>query len=54
MDIDLVYLWVDGSDPAWRAKHNACIGKTEEKSTVNCEGRYADKTAKAATPTMTN
>ena len=42
MDIDLVYLWVDGSDPAWRAKHNACIGKTEEKSTVNCEGRYAD------------
>lgn len=42
MDIDLVYLWVDGSDPAWRAKHNACIGQTEEKSTTNCEGRYAD------------
>ena len=42
MDIDLVYLWVDGSDPAWRVKHNACIGQTEEKSTTNCEGRYAD------------
>lgn len=22
MDIDLVYLWVDGNDPAWRAKKN--------------------------------
>ncbi len=42
MDIDLVYLWVDGSDPKWRAKHNACIGKTEEKSVENCEGRFAD------------
>lgn len=42
MDIDLVYLWVDGSDPQWLEKHNACIGKTEEKSTVNCKGRYAD------------
>ncbi len=42
MDIDLVYLWVDGSDPRWLVKHNACIGKTEERSTVNCKGRYAD------------
>ena len=42
MDVDIVYLWVDGNDPQWRAKHNACIGKTEEKSAVNCEGRYAD------------
>lgn len=23
MDIDLVYLWVDGSDPVWRAKKAA-------------------------------
>ena len=23
MDIDLVYLWVDGSDPVWRAKKRA-------------------------------
>lgn len=42
MDIDLVYLWVNGNDPQWVAKRNACIGKTEEKSDVNCEGRYAD------------
>ena len=42
MDIDLVYLWVNGSDLVWQAKRNACIGKTEEKSSVNCEGRYAN------------
>lgn len=42
IDIDLVYLWVDGNDPVWQAKRNACIGKPEEKSAVNCEGRYAD------------
>lgn len=42
MEIDLVYLWVNGNDPKWLAKHNACIGKTEEKSAVNCDGRYAD------------
>ena len=23
MDIDLVYLWVDGSDPEWLAKKNS-------------------------------
>lgn len=42
MDIDLVYLWVNGNDLQWLAKRNACIGKTEEKSAVNCDGRYAD------------
>lgn len=41
-EIDLVYLWVDGNDPKWQAKHNAVIGKTVEKSSVNCEGRYAN------------
>lgn len=41
-DIDLVYLWVNGNDPAWQSKRNAVIGKTEENSAVNCEGRYAD------------
>lgn len=41
-NIDLVYLWVDGSDPAWQAKHDAAIGKTEATSVVNCKGRYAD------------
>ncbi|MCD7709804.1 MAG: Stealth CR1 domain-containing protein [Porphyromonadaceae bacterium] len=41
MEVDLVYLWVDGSDPKWMAKKKACTGEftdTEE----NCEGRYAD------------
>ena len=42
MDIDLVYLWVDGSDPRWQAKRNACIGRTEKQPGVNCEGRYAN------------
>lgn len=42
MDIDFVYLWVDGSDPVWQAKRNAWIGKAEKKSAVNCEGRYAN------------
>ena len=42
MDIDLVYLWVDGNDPLWQAKRNAYIGKTEESSSVNCKGRYAN------------
>jgi len=41
-DIDLVYLWVDGSDPVWMAKRDACIGKPKEGSGANCKGRYAD------------
>lgn len=41
-EVDMVYLWVDGNDPVWQAKRNAVIGKTEVKSAVNCEGRYAD------------
>ena len=42
MDIDLVYLWVDGNDTAWQAKRNACIGKPVDNSDVNCKGRYAN------------
>ena len=42
MEIDLVYLWVNGSDPVWQEKRNNFIGKTEETSSTNCEGRYAD------------
>lgn len=41
IDIDLVYLWVDGSDPKWIAKRNACIGESAEID-KNCKGRYAD------------
>ena len=42
MDIDLVYLWVDGNDPVWQAKRNAFIGKTSESNEKDCKGRYAD------------
>ena len=41
-EIDLVYLWVDGSDPTWQAKRNAFIGKTQENSPENCKGRTAN------------
>ncbi len=41
MDIDLVYLWVDGSDPKWIAKRDAFLGKQEENE-VDCKGRYAN------------
>ena len=34
MDIDLVYLWVDGSDPVWQAKKDAFI---HGASKVSCE-----------------
>lgn len=40
--VDLVYLWVNGNDPEWRAKRNAAIGETVSTSAVNCDGRYAD------------
>lgn len=42
IEIDLVYLWVDGDDPKWQAKKNTFIGKIEENSEINCKGRYFD------------
>lgn len=43
MGIDLVYLWVDGSDPIWLKKKNEFLGiETEINSEQNCKGRYAD------------
>ncbi len=41
IDIDLVYLWVNGNDPKWIAKRDAVIGKTTEAQD-NCKGRYAE------------
>lgn len=41
-DIDLVYLWVDGNDPAWQAKHTAVTGHLFEDSPTDCKGRYAE------------
>lgn len=42
MDIDFVYLWVDGNDPEWQKKRNAFIGRKDEDSSRNCKGRYVD------------
>ncbi|MDR1737274.1 MAG: Stealth CR1 domain-containing protein [Candidatus Symbiothrix sp.] len=40
--VDIVYLWVNGSDPEWLAKKNAFLGKTAFRKDVNCKGRFAD------------
>ncbi|MCQ2153859.1 MAG: Stealth CR1 domain-containing protein [Bacteroidales bacterium] len=41
-EIDLVYLWVDGSDPQWIAKHNALTASGTAFRDADCKGRYAD------------
>lgn len=41
-EIDLVYMWVDGSDPIWLRKHNKATGKTDESSDINSKARFAD------------
>ncbi|MCV2368640.1 stealth family protein [Roseateles oligotrophus] len=46
--VDIVYLWVDGSDPVWRSKrHRAaarlCVGRRDEMAVYgNVEGRFRD------------
>ncbi|MDE7143328.1 MAG: Stealth CR1 domain-containing protein, partial [Muribaculaceae bacterium] len=40
-EIDLVYLWVDGNDPAWQAKRGSFTGNFDNSPT-NCKGRYTD------------
>ena len=42
MEIDLVYLWVDGSDPVWQKKRSVFLGNVDENSETNCKGRYAN------------
>jgi len=41
-EVDLVYLWVDGSDPDWLAKKQLVTGKEIDHSEVNNKGRYAN------------
>ena len=41
MKVDLVYLWVDGSDPVWQAKRQSVVGY-EGNTSADCKGRYAD------------
>jgi len=46
--IDIVYLWVDGNDPVWRAKrHRAALGMDAAQTEAlapfgNVEGRFRD------------
>lgn len=41
--IDLVYMWVDGNDPQWRARRNSYLNKTEsETSANNSEARWIE------------
>ena len=40
-DIDLVYLWVDGSDPIWLEKRNTTL-KKHNRPTEELKGRYED------------
>lgn len=40
MEIDLVYLWVDGSDPVWQKKKQAYTGIISDNSEQNNMGRY--------------
>lgn len=46
--VDVVYLWVDGSDPVWRAKRHAAALRLDAAETLsmalygNVEGRFRD------------
>jgi hypothetical protein len=42
MEIDLIYLWVNGNDPAWNARKNNFLGIETTDDDTNCVGRYAD------------
>jgi hypothetical protein len=42
MEIDLVYLWVDGNDPAWLAKKRAFTGEFREGGETDSSARYTD------------
>lgn len=40
MDIDLVYLWVDGNDPDWLSRKRAFTGEYDNKDDNNCSARF--------------
>src|SRR3546814_11442527 len=40
MEIDLVYLWVDGSDPNWQAKKRWFTGDLSDHPETNNKGSY--------------
>ncbi|MDR0540681.1 MAG: Stealth CR1 domain-containing protein [Dysgonamonadaceae bacterium] len=40
MDVDLVYLWVNGNDSAWQARKRAYLGVAITEDEANCKGRH--------------
>ena len=42
IEVDLVYLWVNGNDPEWRARKSKFTGIEMSGSGKDCKGRYAD------------
>jgi hypothetical protein len=42
MEIDLVYLWVDGSDPEWLARKRAFTGETTGNGETTSKARWSD------------
>ncbi len=42
MEIDLVYMWVDGNDPAWLAKKRAFTGESGAEAEATGKARYVD------------
>jgi len=42
LGIDLVYLWVDGSDPKWQKKKQAFTTTRNDNSETNAAGRYVN------------
>lgn len=42
MDIDIVYMWVNGNDPQWQKKFNDYIKQTTDDPSIQCKGRYAN------------
>ena len=42
MEIDLVYLWVDGNDPKWIEKKNHFTEMIHDNTEANCKGRYVN------------
>jgi len=42
IEIDLVYLWVDGSDPNWKKKKQVFTNAPIDNTELNAVGRYAN------------
>src|SRR5699024_9889685 len=43
-EVDLVYLWVDGTDPDWVKKRNLAVGNLvyDNETDIHCKGRFVE------------